>query len=196
MPGEYTVTLTVDGKSYKQTVTVKNDPRSPANAGNVRTQVECQVKLYNGVKEAWAANHAVAAMRAAITEATRGSKSADVTKAAAAIDAKLVTIGGAAGGRGRGGGGGGFRGGAPAGPPSFSSVNGMLVRELGTMDPGDMAPNEPQMKACKAACDALDTVAKAWKTFNTKDLVEFNALLVKNSLKPVAPAGEFGMKMR
>jgi hypothetical protein len=29
LPGIYTVKLTVEGKSYTQTVTVKNDPRSP-----------------------------------------------------------------------------------------------------------------------------------------------------------------------
>ena len=33
LPGTYTLKLTVDGKSYSQTVTVKNDPRSPATRG-------------------------------------------------------------------------------------------------------------------------------------------------------------------
>ena len=32
LPGVYTLKLTVEGKSYTQTVTVKNDPRSPATA--------------------------------------------------------------------------------------------------------------------------------------------------------------------
>jgi photosystem II stability/assembly factor-like uncharacterized protein len=31
LPGTYTLTLTVDGKAYTQTVNVKNDPRSPAS---------------------------------------------------------------------------------------------------------------------------------------------------------------------
>ena len=31
LPGVYTLKLTVDGKTYTQTVTVKNDPRSPAS---------------------------------------------------------------------------------------------------------------------------------------------------------------------
>src|SRR5207302_1342250 len=36
LPGVYTVKLTVDGTPYTQTVTVKNDPRSPASAADVR----------------------------------------------------------------------------------------------------------------------------------------------------------------
>ena len=35
LPGVYTVKLTVDGKSYTQTVTVRNDPRSPATLADL-----------------------------------------------------------------------------------------------------------------------------------------------------------------
>lgn len=193
MPGDYTVTLTVDGKAYKQTVTVKNDPRSPASIGSLRAQVECQTHLYTCIKRAWDESHAVTLMRAAIADAVRGNSNPDVTKAAADLNTKLNAIGGAITGGRRGAG--GFRGGGPAGPPTFQSVNGMLTRELNTLDPGDMAPSEPQLKACKAACDALQTVETAWKNFNAKDLAAFNAVMVKNNLKPVAPATGFGEKM-
>jgi len=195
MPGEYTLTLTVDGKAYKQTVTVKNDPRSPASPGNLKAQVECQTHLYTCIKAAWDGSHAVTLMRAAIADATRGNTSADVTKAVTDLTTKLNAIGGAAGGGRRGPGGGGFRGGGPAGPPTFNTVNGMLVRELNTLDSGDMAPSEPQLKACKTACDALKTVETAWNTFNTKDLAAFNDILAKNNLKPIALAG-IGEKMK
>jgi len=197
LPGDYTLTLTVDGKTYRQTVTVKNDPRSPASGASLRAQAECQAALYNGVKQAWDGSHAVTLMRAAITGATRTSTADEVTKAVAALNTKLTAIGGTVGGGRRGpGGGGGFRGGGPAGPPTFSSVNGMLVRELNTLDPGDMAPSEPQLKACKTACDALKTVETTWKTFNTKDLVAFNAVLLKYNLTPISPAAEFAGKKR
>ncbi len=39
-PGAYKVILTVDGKSYEQMVTVKNDPRSPASDRDVRAQCD------------------------------------------------------------------------------------------------------------------------------------------------------------
>lgn len=184
-PGEYTITLSVDGKSYRQTVTVKNDPRSPASASDLRAQYQWQVKLYDGVQVAWDASHQVTTLRAAITAATKGSTIAEVTKAAAAIDAKLLGIGGAAPTGGRRGGGGGFRGGGPAGPPTFTSLSGSLTREMTTFDPGDMAPTEPQISATKAALESLKTVGVAWKAFQEKDLIAFNALLVKNGIAPV-----------
>jgi hypothetical protein len=54
-----------------------------------------------------------------------------------------------------------------------------------TFDPGDMAPTEPQIAASKSALENLKTVEAAWKTFLEKDLVTFNALLVKNGIAPV-----------
>ena len=53
LPGVYTLKLTVDGKSYTQTVTLKNDPRSPATAADLAAQHELMMKLYDGSKEAW-----------------------------------------------------------------------------------------------------------------------------------------------
>ena len=50
-PGVYTVKLTVDGKSYTQTVKVVNDPRSPASSNDIRAQYALQVNLYD-----WHAN--------------------------------------------------------------------------------------------------------------------------------------------
>ena len=125
------------------------------------------------------------ALRAAITAAVKGISVADVTKAAVAIEAKLVAIGGAAPTGGRRGGGAGFRGGGPTGPPTFASLSGGLTRDLATFDPGDMAPTEPQIAASKAALEGLRAVEAAWKSFLEKDLVTFNALLVKNGGTPV-----------
>ncbi len=39
-PGVYTLKLTVDGKSYTQALTLKNDPRSPATAAELAAQHE------------------------------------------------------------------------------------------------------------------------------------------------------------
>ena len=198
LPGVYTLKLTVDGKPYAQTVTVKNDPRSPATAADLRAQHELQMKLYDGAKEAWDGYNQVAAMRAAVAEITRSNPPAEVGTAATAFDAKLAGAGGSAGGGGRrGGGGGGFpgAGGTPA-PPNFVALNGTLLRQLDTLDFGDMAPNEPMNKAYVAGCTQLKTAVANWKTIVTQDLAAFNALLSKNSLKPIpAPAQALAVPM-
>ena len=192
LPGDYTVALTVEGKTYRQTVTVRNDPRSPAKLSDLRAQVDLQVKIYDLTKEAWDYNHQVAAMRASVAGIIKSKPAPEVATAATAFDAKLVAVGGASGfGRRGGGGGGGFRGaGGPAAAPTFSSVSGGLVRQLNTLDSGDMAPNEPMLKAYKAGEAEFAKVLTAWKALNDKDLVAFNALLSKNNLKALTPGFE------
>ena len=188
LPGVYTVKLTVDGKSYTQSVIVKNDPRSPATAADLVAQQALQLKLFDGAKEAMAGYDQVAAMRAAIAEVKRGNPPAPVDSAATAFDARLLTVGGATGGGGRGGGFGGGRGGGAGAAPTFVALNGTMNRQQTTIDFADMAPSEPMNKAYLAACADLKAVVTAWNTINTRDLVEINALLQQNGVKPIAAA--------
>jgi hypothetical protein len=72
-------------------------------------------------------------------------------------------VGGSTGGGRRGGGGGGFPGsGGPPPPPNFAALQGTMVRQLGTLDSGDMAPNEPMTRAYAAACNDLKTAVTKW----------------------------------
>jgi hypothetical protein len=63
-----------------------------------------------------------------------------------------------------------------------------LIRQLDTLDFGDMAPNEPMTKAYAAGCADLKTAVTNWRTINTQDLVAFNAVLSKNNLKIIPAA--------
>ena len=97
LPGVYTVKLTVDGKSYTQTVTVRNDPRSPATLADLQAQHDLQMKLYNGAKETWDGYLQVDAMRKAVANVTASNPPAEVATAAAAFDAALARVGGVPG---------------------------------------------------------------------------------------------------
>jgi photosystem II stability/assembly factor-like uncharacterized protein len=191
LPGVYTLELTVDGKSFTQKLAVKNDPRSPVTAADLRAQHEVQMKLYDGIKLAWDGYQQVAAMRAAVAGIPRVNLPADVTAAITAFDAKLTAAGGSAGGgrggRGGAGGFGGAGGGTPP-PPNFAGLNAALIRQLDTLDFGDMAPNEPMTKVYATGCADLRTAVTNWRTFNAQDLVAFNAVLSKNNLKTIPAA--------
>jgi hypothetical protein len=63
-----------------------------------------------------------------------------------------------------------------------------MVRQLETLDSGDMAPNEPQTKAFLVACTELHGRIANWGALNGKELATLNELLTKNNIKPVAPA--------
>jgi hypothetical protein len=63
LPGTYTVKLTVDGTSYTQHVTVKNDARSPVSAANLVAQHALQRKIYDALKTARAGYDAAVAAK-------------------------------------------------------------------------------------------------------------------------------------
>jgi photosystem II stability/assembly factor-like uncharacterized protein len=197
IPGIYTLKLTVDGKSYTQPLTVKNDPRSPASAADLRAQYELQVKLYEGTKESWDGYHQVDAMRQAIARVLSANPPEEVAAAARAFDAKLLALAGTGVG-GRGG-----RGG-PVLPPNFTTLNGTEPEEGAVMvsmngqlkiqDYGDMAPTETMRNAWSGVCRDMRTALTEWRAINAKDLVAFNALLAKNNLQPI-PAAAPGIPM-
>jgi photosystem II stability/assembly factor-like uncharacterized protein len=190
LPGVYTVKLTVDGKSYTQTVTVKNDPRSPATAADLRAQHDLLMKAYDGAREARAGYDQVTVMRAAVATITKANPPAEVATAATAFDAKLAAVGGNAGAGGRGSGGGGGRGAAarPPPPPNFAAINGVMDRLLTALEPGDMAPNEPQQRSYLSACNDLKSAVATWKTVNSADLAAFNTVLAKNNIGQIPAA--------
>ncbi|HLJ55445.1 MAG TPA: sialidase family protein, partial [Chthonomonadaceae bacterium] len=188
LPGRYTLTLTVEGKQYTQSVTVKNDPRSPASVADLRDQFALQLALYQCTRDAWNAYHQIAGVRASISAILRATPPAEVETAARALDTKLLAVGGTTGfGVRFGGGGGGGFGGAAAGPrqPTFATMNGQAVRQLNTLDSGDMAPSEAMRKAAAAVCADMDKAKKSWALLRSKDLAQFDALLAKYNLKPI-----------
>ena len=148
------------------------------------------MNLYNGTRVSWDGFQQIAAMRAAITEATRGNVPKEVADAAATLQAKLTQLAGPTtftGGRGQG---------APG--ASFSVINGVEAEEgavlvsmngqLKVIDMSDIPPNPSKLAAWRNICTDLRSALTSWRAINATDLVAFNALLLKNNLKPVAAA--------
>jgi len=190
IPGVYTLRMNVDGQILTQTVTVKNDPGSRATPADLAALHDLQMKLYNGTRESWDGFHQIAAMRAAITEVTRGNVPKEVADAAAALQAKLALLAGPTtftGGRGGG-----------AAPPSISVINGVEAEEgavlvsmngqLKVIDMSDIPPNPTKLAAWRNVCTDLRSALTSWRAINATDLAAFNAILQKNNLKPIAAA--------
>jgi photosystem II stability/assembly factor-like uncharacterized protein len=195
LPGTYTLKLIVDGATYTQTLVVHNDPRvgeSAAVMSALRAQEKLALAAVQGMKDSYAANEEVAAVRAQLASMTRGSLPPDVAKAAAALDAKLATLGAVGGRAPRGGGfgGGGFGGGparAPGSVLAFYSINGIFNTVLGplTQNGIDMSPTRAEANTWESGCKEYTATANAWKTMLGVDLVGFNSLLAKDNLTPL-----------
>jgi hypothetical protein len=187
LPGTYTVKLIVDGQTYSQTLVVHNDPRvgeSSAVVSGMRAQDKLAMATVQGMKDSYAANSEVAAVRAQLAAIMRGSLPPDVATAATALDSKLATFGGPPR-AGRAGGFGPVR--VPGSVLSFSTVNGVFNTVLGplTQNGIDMPPTKAEVDTWESACSEFTATANAWKTMLDVDLVGFNSLLVKNNVTPL-----------
>jgi hypothetical protein len=182
-PGVYTLKLTVAGTAYTQSLTVQNDPRSPARAADVRTQYALQMKIVAGMQGSWDGYHQVAAMRTAVAVDTASPVPAAVVAAARTFDSTLARVGGnPEGGRGFGGGG---RGG-PAPAPPFAGVNANLARQINTLENGDMAPTEAMQRDYATGCTELKRAVTNWLALQGAALAAFNAVLTQYNVKPIA----------
>jgi len=183
-PGDYTVRLTVNGRSFTQPLTVTNDPRAPATAADLAAQHALQMKTYAGIRLAWDGYEQALALKRAVADAAGAEAAPEIGTAVKGFDAKLDSLAGnpnPAGGRGF------FRGrGGPAAPPTFVEVSGTLVRLLSTMEPGDLAPTDAMTRAYASGCKQLATVVANWKAFGEKELGDLNTALTAHGLKAVA----------
>jgi photosystem II stability/assembly factor-like uncharacterized protein len=173
-PGTYTIKLSANGKSYTQTVSVSNDPRSPATNADIRAQYALARKLNGAAKIAYDAYQQVETMRAALKASMPPDTGSDAAKAIKAFRASVDTVGGNAGVGGR----------KPA--PNFYELNARLIGQLTAQDNADQAPTEPMQAAYAIACRDLKTAAANWATINSKGLATLNAALTAGGRQPIA----------
>jgi hypothetical protein len=175
LPGDYTVRLIVDGRTYTQPLRIVNDPRSPASLSAVRSEEELLLGCYDGARTAYDGVQQVADLRAKVAAVIAGKPADAVVKAAKDYDDKLAKVGGEI-----------FRGRPIFGPPpptSFANMVPFLLYQMSSWDDGDVAPTE-EMR-CEYGYDwaQLHLVCEQWRALSGKGLADFNAVLVKNGLQ-------------
>ncbi len=191
-PGTYTLKLTVDGKSYTQPITVKQDPRVKTPALAMQQVYSLTKAMYFGAVDAQQAAMALGGMRAQAT-ALAAKAQGPAAAALAAFEKKAAALEGqrpAAGGGQRGaGGGGGQRGGAtaPTAPPdSLWAVAGLMSGQMNAMQAADVAPTSATLAAVTAAQTAGAGVMARWNTLKAVDLPALNAALKAAGLGTVS----------
>jgi Sortilin, neurotensin receptor 3, len=206
-PGEYTVTLTANGKSESHKVTVEDDPRvvmSSEDRAKKRTAIETLISL---TRDAEAPRRKAVAMTTALTNLQSSWNAAnaaavpdEVKKAVDALSARVKTAAAyfeAAGGGGRGGGGGGAGARGDFVPPPVTQK---IQRLMGSIDGYSSAPTARQLADLEeakaelakgtAAVDAVwDDVPKLNKLMTDAGVTYFRVDL--NAVQ-AAPAGGRG----
>jgi len=189
-PGQYTVRLTVDGKSYTQPMTVKMDPRVKTPALALAQQSTLSKAVYDGALDAQSALQQLRALRAAVKQAQERAGQAPAAATLGAFDQKLASIEGIAGGGGRGGAGGGGgaggRGGAAGGADTLAGIGGSLTSLVPILQGADAAPTTQVLSAVTERRAALATLLGRWKALSTTELAALNAALIQAGQPAIA----------
>jgi photosystem II stability/assembly factor-like uncharacterized protein len=190
-PGQFTVKLTVNGKTYSQPMTVKQDPRvkTPALAMQQiytlsKTTYYAALDAHDAAKQAQAVRDQIAKLRPQANGAA--------ADALAAFDRKIAPLAPPpetnAGGRGGRGGG---RGGLTAAPPdSLAGASAGLEGVMNLLQGADVRPTTVQLDAIAAARAAASTAMTKWNTIKTVDLPALNRTLKAAGLPPATPESD------
>src|SRR5579871_82711 len=123
LPGQYTIVLSVNGKTYSQPLTVQMDPRVKTPLPDLEKQFQLSYKVYSGLLKVVPATNQLAGTRKQLQQLQKQAQG-DVATAVNTLDQKLQTLGG--GGPGR-------RPGAADEPPSLGRLRTRLVAVFGLL---------------------------------------------------------------
>jgi photosystem II stability/assembly factor-like uncharacterized protein len=182
-PGTYTVKLTVNGTSYAQPISVKQDPR-------VKTPPMVMQRVYSLTRSAYmgAIDLQKAAQEAQSLQDEIARAKAQASGAAAAaltdFDKQVESVFGPPPSAGRGGRGG--RGGAPAAATGSSGTAAALTAVMNTLQSADVQPTALQVKTIETALTSARAALARWNTLKTTELTALNARLKAAGAPPIA----------
>jgi len=181
LPGNYTVKLTVEGKSYMQPLAVKMDPRIKTSLADLRKQFEMESGSVEGMNESFEALAQVQSLRAQLKDRAAKAGKGTLSDAIVAFDKKAAALEGGAEAR--------FFGLPASGkqPENLSTLNQHFGGILGVADTADAAPTTQAAVVYQELESALETLLSKWKAMETQDLPALNALLKNANLPAVDP---------
>ena len=184
LPGVYTVQLTVDGRRYTQTITVRADPRTHVSPVVLAAQHALLMRLNSGLRATWDDFRPVAALRAAVARVPPDTVS-EVGKAAKALAATLDSIAGDSLADARQ-----VWDDRPA-AWSLVELNSEFGLQLTAQDNADHAPTQAALAEARQSCAELGKVVGRWQQTVQRDVPAFNQLLTRHGMTALAipPAG-------
>ncbi len=184
LPGNYTVKLTVDARSYTRPLTVKMDPRIKTSLEDLRKQYEMQLGASQGMDESYEALEQVMSVREQLKEIMPKvqGKPKDKTRmmeAISSLDKECAELEGATERS--------FFGVPPGGrePENFSTLNQHYSAILGVADSADAAPTSQAMAADLELNEQASELQKRWSELREREIPDLNKILKKAGLATV-----------
>jgi photosystem II stability/assembly factor-like uncharacterized protein len=186
MTGQYTVRLTVNGKSYTEALTVKMDPRVTTPAAGIERQFTLSKALYDDTVSVQNALRELRAIRAQARQLGAQAGQGAVADAIAAFDRKAAAVESGTGGAAQRAPGGG-RGAVAAGPLTLGSAAGALMPLIHMLEEADVTPTTQLAAAVADRRAALAGAMASWNALRTADLAALNAQLKAAGLPAIQP---------
>jgi hypothetical protein len=178
LPGDYTVRVTVGGKTQTQPLKVEMDPRVTASPDDLRAQFELGTRITGAMHSCFEALQQVKALRkdlAAVRERAAQTPAADalagLEKKAAALEESSPRFG--AGGPDE------------VAAPSFTRLNRAFTTLLEIVEGADAKPTSRAAGDVAESEKALAAQVAAWKEIQSTDVPALNQELKKSSLPAV-----------
>ncbi len=182
MPGEYTVRLTVDGRSYTQQLTVKIDPRVKTPPEGLAQQSALSLQACADMRQASETLSQLRALRTQLKKLQQGTEQKQLVEALQALDQKAAALAGSenSGRRGRGRG-------VRTAEPTLTRLHGELGQLLETLQGADVTPTTQTVAACGDVHRALSGLSASWTELKNKDVKTVNELLRQANLPFLSP---------
>jgi photosystem II stability/assembly factor-like uncharacterized protein len=184
LPGEYTVKLTVDGRSQTQPLTLKMDPRVMTPPEGLAQQFALALQSWEGIGRAQAALREIRHLRAELKERRQhGLKDGPLAEALDALDRKAGELEGQTPGR-RGM---GMRRGGGSREKTLGRLTGELGAVLDLVDAADVPPTTQAVEASERLQRELGELLGRWDELKGRELETVNEQLRQGKLEPVKP---------
>ena len=180
-PGQYTVKLTVGGKSYTQPLRVVMDPRVKTPAEGLAEQFALSMRAYDGLSQAREALAQIKKLRGQIKDLRAGAGHRSLAEQIEALDQKAAAIEGS-GGVFRGGGGAGG-----AGEMSLTRISATMLSLMELLQGSDTTPTTQAVAASEEAQRSLAALLARWNEIKSKDVKALNEQLQQANLSPLTP---------
>jgi hypothetical protein len=166
MPGQYTVLLTVNGKSYSQPLIIKMDPRVKTPMAGLQQQFRLSNELYTHLLALSPAVEQAGNIRKQLKDLQKQAQG-DVLASVKALDQKLEALAGGV-----------TRRPAPGNPPpSLGGLRTRYLALLNVLQEVDAAPTTQATTAASELQQQLPSLMQQWETVKSQDIPALNAKL-------------------
>ncbi len=177
-PGDYTVKLTVDGKSISQPLTLRLDPRVTTPPAGMAKMFEIAMRCYEGGGKVRAAQAEVRTLREQLNALTTRAGSNAITKTIEDLDKKVAALEGRTAGLD-------FFGVSNREPGLAGMSNGFLSL-MNLVEGADVMPTPQAIAAADELQRSLNEVLARWNDIKSKDMKTLNDQLRQAGLPMIA----------